>query len=139
MKGKGTIIFVIIAIVITVAAILYFLFKKPSGAGTIGGVKKGGGTKNASGGGGAGYTYTNTDIGKDAYASNDGVNVYNSDLSLYKTAAADEWVGKVSSTKAVHIPGTFDSNSNTWSSGLDIQAYVVSGGKLVNVNDVYLN
>lgn len=39
-----------------------------------------------------------TVIGKTAYASSDGVSVYDVNFKIYKTAAKDEWIGKISGT-----------------------------------------
>lgn len=72
---------------------------------------------------GGGPVYTppapNPEIGKVAYAKIDGVKVYNSNYSLYKTASKDEWIGTVQGTK----DGLF---------------YVVSAGRLVGMGSVYL-
>lgn len=61
---------------------------------------------------------TQIDIGKVAYANQDGVKVFNLDFTLYKTAKKDEWVGKITS-----IDGGY---------------YNMSGNHKVNKQNVYL-
>lgn len=63
-------------------------------------------------------TSGSSDIGKIAYANNDGVIVLNSDFSIYKIAKKDEWVGTVYGV----------SNNN----------YMTSGNRYVLKSDVYL-
>lgn len=139
MKKHGTLIFVLIAIGLTIAVFAYLFF-----TGKIGHKKGKGNPKNNGGGNindGNIDATNNTYIGRDAYASRNGVKVYNADQSVYKTAAIDDWVGKVYSSKVVHIPGKFDADSNTWSGGVDIQAYILGSNqyaKFVDKNDVYL-
>lgn len=137
MKKHGTLIFVLIAIGITIAVVAYLFF-----TGRFGHAKgKGkGNAVNPADDGNIDST-NNTYIGRDAYASRDGVKVYNSDQSIFKTAKIDEWIGKVYSAKVVHIPGKFDADSNTWSGGVDISAYILGSNqyaKFVDKNDVYL-
>lgn len=64
-------------------------------------------------------------IGSDAYANADGVKVYNKDGSIFATKSKDAWVGKVTGRKGAY--------TDKW-----IQAYIVSGDKFVDENDVYL-
>lgn len=62
-------------------------------------------------------------VGKYAYAINDGTEVYNqSDYSLYRTFAADEFIGKI-------IPNSPSTSSLN---------YTINGGYIVPVADVYI-
>ena len=63
-------------------------------------------------------TQSTSDVGKIAYANADGVQVYNQDGSVYKSAKQDEWVGTVN--------------------GITIPNYLVSGNRTVAIQDVYL-
>lgn len=100
---------------------------------------KGGNGKNTGGSGasqGAGNNQTTTP--KIAYADRDKVNVYTSQLTLYKTAKEDEWIGTVDGERSVFIPGKYNPDTNQWESGTSFDAYVLKGDRLVDKNDVYL-
>lgn len=65
-------------------------------------------------------------VGENAYASKDGVKVYNKNGSVYKTAKKDEWLLKVAGKKGVY--------TDKW-----ITAFYDSGDKFVDENEVYLD
>lgn len=140
MKKNGTLIFVFIAIAIAIAAIIYFVVKRNGGGGIKDIINNGGGN---GGHGGNGGGNVNPAIGKNAWASSDGVKVFNADLSLYKKAKADEWIGKVYSEKYMHIPGEYDSVTNIYGYGSDGQVYILGAdpkyAKFVDKKEVYLN
>lgn len=78
------------------------------------------GNGSGSGSGSGAPTAPNPAIGKDAYASIDGVKVYTLNYSVYKTAAKDEWLGTVKGIS-------------------DNLFYLVSGNLLVAKGSSYLN
>lgn len=112
-----TIFLGIVAIVLSIILIRRADKNKENGNGN--GIIPGNGSPAPGGNGGAPVPAPNPAIGKIAYASIAGVKVFNSNYSIYKTAAKDEWVGTVQGTK----DGLF---------------YVVSAGRLVGMGSVYL-
>lgn len=113
---------IVITIILGIAAIvlsIYLIRKTDKDKESQNGIIPGNGSPAPGGNGGAPVPAPNPAIGKIAYASIDGVKVYNSNYSIYKTAAKDEWVGTVQGTK----DGLF---------------YVVSAGRLVGMGSVYL-
>lgn len=63
-----------------------------------------------------------SNVGKFAYAKNDGTTVYNSDYSVYKIFSKDDFIGKIILN----------------SSGTDPLNYTINGGYIVPVADVYI-
>lgn len=121
----------IVAIVlIVIGGVLFFVFRKP------GKPKKKNGNGNGNGNQDTGLVFGKST----AYSAYDGVQVYNSDTSLFKTSKKDEWIGIIYGEKNnVWIGGSYDNNTNTWGGGHSVDMYVLDQnqyGKLVDKRDV---